>query len=181
MAEILRLLPIIALGGIVAQLALYGSRAGVHALGKPTIWQPAFYLAKVSLTVSLCVLLWKAVMRGGELPLFWAFTYFLLLTGGTSLVTLGFCELGRNLRMGLPDEDTSLITGGVYRFSRNPIYLGLFLLMGASVIYAPSWVNLGAALASVGLHHWIVLAEERYLAARFDAYRSYRTSVHRYL
>jgi len=181
MAGFLRLLPIAALGSIVLQLAIYGYRARMRLLGRPSIWEPAFYLAKISMTVSLGLLLWKALTQGGELPSLWAVIYFFLLAGGTLFLTLGFRELGRNLRMGLPDEDTSLVTGGVYHLSRNPLYLGLFLLLGASLIYAPTWLNLGAALVSVGLHHRIVLAEERYLAQRFKAYASYRARVRRYL
>jgi DNA-binding transcriptional LysR family regulator len=85
------------------------------------------------------------------------------------------------IRMGLPKEPTTLVNEGIYRYSRNPIYLGLFALSGASLIYAFSPLNLVAAVASVAIHHRIVQSEERFLSETFPEYESYRKAVRRYL
>ena len=57
MAEFLRLLPTAALGSISGQIVVYGSRGGIHSLGKPSIWQPTFYPAKISMSFSFGLLL----------------------------------------------------------------------------------------------------------------------------
>jgi protein-S-isoprenylcysteine O-methyltransferase Ste14 len=97
------------------------------------------------------------------------------------IFALGFPKLGTSLRIGLPREETALVTSGIYGLSRNPIYLAIFCLLGASLLYAFSWVNLAAVLISVALHHRIVLAEETYLVNRFVEYSSYKRRVRRYL
>jgi protein-S-isoprenylcysteine O-methyltransferase Ste14 len=74
-----------------------------------------------------------------------------------------------------------LVTSGVYRFSRNPIYAGIFCLMAASLIYAFSWLNVAAVAIGALLHHRIVLGEEKFLASHFDGYDAYRKRVRRYL
>jgi protein-S-isoprenylcysteine O-methyltransferase Ste14 len=83
--------------------------------------------------------------------------------------------------MGLPQDETALVSSGMYGFSRNPIYLGIFLIMGASLVYAFSWVNLVAVILGVALHHRIVLAEEKFLYRQFSGYEAYCRRVRRWL
>lgn len=90
--------------------------------------------------------------------------------------------LGRSLRIGLPRGPTQLRTGGLYRFSRNPIYLGVYLVALGGVLYTPHPVVVVSAIVTVWLHHRIVLAEERFLERRFgDDWREFRRRVPRYL
>ena len=88
---------------------------------------------------------------------------------------------GTNVR---PDRPvTALVTGGPFRFSRNPLYLSLTALyLGITLLCNTLWplVTLVPLLAVV---HWrIVLREERFLEAKFgDAYRAYKTRVRRWI
>jgi protein-S-isoprenylcysteine O-methyltransferase Ste14 len=78
---------------------------------------------------------------------------------------------------------TTLVTDGVYRFTRNPIYLGM----------APLYLALALAMNSVGalvllvplmalLQVGVIRREERYLERRFgDSYRRYKASVRRWV
>lgn len=104
------------------------------------------------------------------------------LAAGVTAMVMALARLGGALRIGLPEEETELKTGGIYSRSRNPVYLGLFTVCIASCLYAPHWLNfLFAAIAAL-VHHRIVLAEERFLEARFgDRWRNYRSRVRRYL
>ena len=181
MATVLRILVFLALASVGLQILFYGSRISGDPLGKPPIAWPALLLAKVSLIVSLALLLLRAVQGDVLLSPATAAVFVCLLIGGAAIFTAAFPRLGKNLRMGLPKEQTVLVTSGVYCVSRNPIYLALFCLLGASLVYAFSWVNLAAAGISVVLHHRIVLAEEKYLAGRFAEYEGYRRRVRRYL
>ena len=75
------------------------------------------------------------------------------------------------------------MTDGVYRFTRNPIYLALALLYGALALAADSAVPLlllPPLLAAV--QAGVIAREERYLEAKFgDEYRRYKASVRRWL
>jgi protein-S-isoprenylcysteine O-methyltransferase Ste14 len=77
---------------------------------------------------------------------------------------------------------TALVTGGVYRRVRNPMYLGLVLIAVAVALAAASdGVMLAAAALAVVLHYGVVRPEERYLSARFGApFERYRARVPRW-
>lgn len=78
---------------------------------------------------------------------------------------------------------TALVTGGLYRYSRNPMYLGLVLVYFAvTAAFGGLWVLVMAIPAVVGLHYGVIRREERYLEDKFgDAYRDYKRSVRRWL
>lgn len=83
-----------------------------------------------------------------------------------------------------PDRPTTaLVTGGLYRFSRNPIYLAMIVGTIAVGIAAGSiWVIVMAAPLAATLDRFVVAREERYLARRFGStYAAYRARVRRWL
>ncbi len=76
-----------------------------------------------------------------------------------------------------------LITSGVYRFSRNPIYLSL-VLIGIGVACAANSVwNLLMLVPFIGAIHWaVILREERYLEQKFGKdYLAYKKQVRRWV
>lgn len=78
---------------------------------------------------------------------------------------------------------TALASGGPYRFTRNPMYLGLLLVL-AGIALATDGPWLLAQLVPLGLllHFGVVRREEANLERRFgDAYRQYRRRVRRWL
>lgn len=76
-----------------------------------------------------------------------------------------------------------LVFRGPYRFTRNPMYVGMTLLtIGLGVASGTVWTLPLAFAALAAVHVLAVLPEERYLTARFGApYREYKARVHRYL
>lgn len=76
-----------------------------------------------------------------------------------------------------------LIFEGPYRFTRNPMYIGMTLLqIGLGIALNNRWIVALALPALLIVHVVAVLPEERYLSERFgDNYRSYLTKVRRYL
>jgi protein-S-isoprenylcysteine O-methyltransferase Ste14 len=78
---------------------------------------------------------------------------------------------------------TALVTDGVFRYTRNPLYVGVSIaLCGIALIAALDWVLVLIAPACVLLHYAVVRREERYLEHKFgEAYRRYRERVPRYL
>lgn len=76
-----------------------------------------------------------------------------------------------------------LIFTGPYRFTRNPMYVGLAVIqVGLGIGFNNLWISLFAAAALLTVHFTAVLPEERYLTEKFgESYRSYRARVRRYL
>jgi protein-S-isoprenylcysteine O-methyltransferase Ste14 len=77
----------------------------------------------------------------------------------------------------------ALVTTGIHGWSRNPIYVGMFLLYAGIGIAARSpWILVLALPLAVILRYGVVAREERYLERRFgDAYRDYKARVRRWL
>lgn len=78
---------------------------------------------------------------------------------------------------------TTIITTGPFRYSRNPVYLGLTLLCTGLAIKADSIWLLGLiTMACLVIHHFVVLKEEAYLERKFgEVYLRYKSSVRRWL
>ncbi|MDD2805620.1 MAG: methyltransferase [Elusimicrobiales bacterium] len=105
-----------------------------------------------------------------------------LFAGGFAVLWLAYRDLGDANTTGLPKAGTQLRTGGVYAYSRNPLYLGLYLMTAGAVTYCGCAVVLALGVAAVAAHHRIVLAEETFLQARFgQAYAEYKARTRRYI
>jgi len=76
-----------------------------------------------------------------------------------------------------------LILGGPFRWSRNPIYVGMALLQaGIGVAAGNAWLLLLLAPLMLILQRNVIEREEEYLGHKFgDAYAAYRASVRRWL
>jgi protein-S-isoprenylcysteine O-methyltransferase Ste14 len=76
-----------------------------------------------------------------------------------------------------------LVTTGIYRWTRNPVYLGFFLLYGGIGVAALSpWILILLLPLVVTIRYGVVAREEAYLERRFgDFYRDYKARVRRWL
>jgi protein-S-isoprenylcysteine O-methyltransferase Ste14 len=77
----------------------------------------------------------------------------------------------------------SLVTTGIHGWTRNPIYLGLFLVYGGigMAVRSPSILILTLPLA-IAIRYGVVAREEAYLERRFgDTYRDYKARVRRWV
>ena len=80
-------------------------------------------------------------------------------------------------------EGSALVTGGIYRITRNPGYVGMALTVsGVALITDAPWALLGAALAVLIVDRGVIVKEEAYLRERFgEEYRAYCSRVRRWL
>jgi protein-S-isoprenylcysteine O-methyltransferase Ste14 len=82
-----------------------------------------------------------------------------------------------------PEKSTALVTRGMFRLSRNPMYLGMALsLLGWAVWLGRPWLVVGPAAFVLYITRFQILPEERALAEKFGlAYQAYRRTTRRWL
>ena len=82
-----------------------------------------------------------------------------------------------------PDRASSLVISGMYRFTRNPMYLGLlFVLTAWAVFLSSAWALLGAAGFVLYMNRFQIAPEERALAKLFGSeYAAYKARVRRWV
>jgi protein-S-isoprenylcysteine O-methyltransferase Ste14 len=158
----------------------------VESVGCIGINKKLFFLGKISLFTSFILI--HLQVRFGNLSLFAKNDVFFwiciaLVTIGVVLFTLSILKLGTfSLRVGLAQEKTFLRTTGVYRLSRNPMLLGLYLMALGSAIYVQNPINWTLVIVALIIHHKIILAEERFMEGRFgEQWIEYRNKVRRYI
>jgi len=88
---------------------------------------------------------------------------------------------GSNVPTNLPI--TTIVASGPYRFTRNPIYLGMFLgLIGLAIAFDNLWLLMMLVPFALVIRYGVVAREETYLERKFgDVYRRYHTRVRRWL
>ena len=81
------------------------------------------------------------------------------------------------------DEPDELVTGGAYRYSRNPMYVGILLLIGGQAVrYKSLHVCWWGLVCWLGFHRRIVEFEEPHLREKHgEAYEEYCDRVPRWL
>ncbi|MBN2167290.1 MAG: isoprenylcysteine carboxylmethyltransferase family protein, partial [Marinilabiliaceae bacterium] len=105
---------------------------------------------------------------------------------GVLLQLLSYVNLGKNLKFGIPDSKEQkkaiLKVTGLYSFSRNPMYVGFFLMTIASCFYVLNPLIWALSLFTLIVHHLIVQKEEKFLKQTFgDEWNAYSKKVRRYL
>lgn len=111
------------------------------------------------------------------------FTGFCIGMLGDMLFLVSVLCMKDSWRAGIPDKDrTKLVTTGIYRYSRNPAFLGFdFMYVGLLLMYFNLSMFVVSSFAIIMLHLQI-LQEERYLTENYEeSYREYRKHVFRYL
>jgi protein-S-isoprenylcysteine O-methyltransferase Ste14 len=106
-----------------------------------------------------------------------------LLFGGIGLLVIALLDLGASWRIGI-DEQTrpGLVTSGLYRFCRNPIFSAILVVLIGYTVLLPTGLSLAMlAGAFIGIRQQ-VLTEEAYLSRTYgDAYHAYASRVGRFL
>ncbi|RWK60700.1 MAG: isoprenylcysteine carboxylmethyltransferase family protein [Mesorhizobium sp.] len=112
------------------------------------------------------------------------------ITGG-SLILVGFALFAAGIRnfmraeTPVPTNEPTrvLVTTGIHGWTRNPIYLGMFLIYGGIGVAAQNmWILVLTLPLVILIRYGVVAREEAYLERRFgDAYRDYKQRVRRWL
>jgi protein-S-isoprenylcysteine O-methyltransferase Ste14 len=165
-----------------------------RVLDKSTAPMQRFFMAMTNIITAAVVL--NIIAHTSGIQYYSAFSRFPLLDGvlfdvigfSIGLVGLGLCCVAQNTmknswRMGIDEHvKTDLVTGGVYRYIRNPTYVGVtFMLIGVWMIW-PTWAFALIALAFYLLIEVQVRYEEEFLERTHGAeYRDYLKTTKRYI
>ncbi|MCQ0990479.1 methyltransferase family protein [Jiella marina] len=119
---------------------------------------------------------WPAALR-------WPVGVVAILLGGgiVGAALFGFRRAKTNPEPWKPS--TALVAEGIYRLSRNPMYLGMALVYGGIAILFDCALTLALLVAAlIAIHYGVILREERYLEAKFgEDYRALKRQTRRWL
>jgi protein-S-isoprenylcysteine O-methyltransferase Ste14 len=116
---------------------------------------------------------WLAYCVGGLLVAVWA--------GISWAAEREFRRARTSIRPTVPT--TALVVSGPFRFTRNPLYLGMVCLyLGIAVILQAIWALIALPLVLAVMHRGVIQREERYLERKFgQTYIRYRSTTRRWL
>lgn len=122
--------------------------------------------------------------RAGGVGLFWLLGFGLLIVGTLIylICVMEFAVRGRGTPAPI-DAPRRLVVGGLYRFVRNPMYIGVLSVVLGWAFLSKSLELMGyAALLALAFHAFIRLYEEPALTKQFGPeYESYLRTVHRWV
>lgn len=156
----------------------------MNPIGKTTIHPVFFYTGKLSgyfTWIAMLLSLFNIHVVEKNTFMYNPWIFLPILLAGLFFTVMSLVNLDSSTRLGLPQENTSFKTNGLYRISRNPMYVGFNLLTLSSVIFFLNLWILIPGIYSMVVYHLIILGEEKFLDDRFgEDYRYYKTQVRRY-
>jgi protein-S-isoprenylcysteine O-methyltransferase Ste14 len=108
----------------------------------------------------------------------------LLIAVGLVLAILGLHEFKRVETEVSPHRPSkALATGGIYAYTRNPLYLAITLVyLGIAAATDDLWLLSLAVPLLIVIRYGVIAREERYLRVRFgEEYRQYQERVRRWV
>jgi protein-S-isoprenylcysteine O-methyltransferase Ste14 len=141
---------------------------------------PLIFLAGLAVGFGL-----EALLPGASLPgvVRWALGGVLVVAGFALLVSFNtsFSRKGTAVEPWKPT--TAIVTGGPYRLTRNPAYLGMALVyVGIALLAEALWVLVPLPVVLAVIDRGVIAREERYLERKFGReYLDYKGTVRRWI
>jgi protein-S-isoprenylcysteine O-methyltransferase Ste14 len=106
-----------------------------------------------------------------------------LLIASLNWILVAQAQMGQSWRIGIdPDHKAELVQSGVFRLSRNPIFLGMRLTLLGVFLVLPNAISLVVLVMGEALIQIQVRLEEEFLAGIYrEAYQNYRRKTRRWL
>ena len=172
-------------------LGAFLAKSGKQAMGKPTIQPVLFYTGKFLLfgvwALFAVIALFPEyrnivpLLIQEQIPDFQKLLAAVFLIPANLIIVPAYLSMGLITNIGLPTGKHELRTSGIYKISRNPMYLSFIFLNTATFLFLPSILLLAVMLYGMIVHHFITLGEENYLEKEFgDEYKKYKARVPRY-
>jgi protein-S-isoprenylcysteine O-methyltransferase Ste14 len=158
---------------------------------RPSDAVAASFITRPPLIYLACLLLGLALDRVVPLPLALPGAALMQWMAGGGLILIGFAIMaagvsnfsGATTPVRSNQPVRVLVTTGIHGWSRNPIYIGMFLVYAGIGIAAGSpWILILVLPLAITVRYGVVAREEAYLERHFgDAYRDYKARVRRWL
>lgn len=145
-------------------------RAGLFAplLGKEKI---AFWVYQISTAIILIYLLLLKIRTDSN----WFYPGLIIYSLGIVLYAVSIVNYAKPKMNGIN-------INGLYRISRNPMYIAYFIYFLGCVFLTQSWILLALLIIFQISTHWIILSEERWCIKKFgEEYIKYMNKVRRYV
>lgn len=157
--------------GLLAMLDQTAIRRAAHFPPMEKSEKTAYWLYQLS-TAAIFVSLFFLHIKITPLPMFGA--GLAVYAAGALLLILSMVHFARPSANGINQK-------GLYRISRNPMYVAYFIYFLGCVLLTQSFMLLGAVLLFQLTSHWIIRSEERWCIQTFgEEYLQYRNQVRRY-
>ncbi|MDR3172817.1 MAG: isoprenylcysteine carboxylmethyltransferase family protein [Treponema sp.] len=107
----------------------------------------------------------------------------LLCYAGLIIFFMALLSFGKAWRIGIDEKNSNeLITGGIFRYSRNPIFLFMDMYFTGMMLVYPTVILILTALGAAAGLHLQILREEKFLLEKFgEKYAEYKKHTRRYL
>ncbi len=117
-----------------------------------------------------------------EIPSFLNFILVLIGIIGLGLIIIAFFQLNKNLSpFPTPKEYARLLTNGVFKLIRHPIYTGILLIFFSIAVFQGSGYRLLISFLLLILFHFKTLYEEKKLSEKFPEYEIYKKNSGKFL
>jgi protein-S-isoprenylcysteine O-methyltransferase Ste14 len=99
------------------------------------------------------------------------------------LGVIAFRQAGTTVNPTTPQSTSSLVSGGIYRVTRNPMYLGFLLALVGLAVFLANPLSLVLVPAFVAyMNRFQIAPEERVLSEKFgEAFAAYKKKVRRWV
>lgn len=122
-------------------------------------------------------------------PLAWAHSPtvqllgFVVMAEGAVFAAVAQYQMGRAWRIGVPDQEPShLMTRGLFRFSRNPVFFGMAAIFLGALLIAPNALTLASFSLAIFAMSIQIRLEEGHLSSKLgSAYDAYKARVRRWI
>ena len=147
-----------------------------------------FKLVMASLTAAVIIYFFTPEIYSFLLPVVWLenrtthFTGIVLLMLSLGWTVLAQIQMGNSWRIGIDEEkETALVQSGLFRFSRNPIFLGMIVTLAGVFLIIPNALTLLFLVLGFVLNQIQVRLEEEFLAqAHGTEYENFKREVRRW-
>lgn len=156
----------------------------IKIIGQPTINPVLFFSGKIAGYVTWIFFFIQFFYNFNhfEISYIIPIAAYILFGIGLLISILSIVNLGSSTTLGIPKKETVFKTNGLYKISRNPMYLGFNIIALSAVLHTLNIFILLLFLYSAIIYHLIILKEEQFLKDRFKGkYTSYLKTVRRYL
>lgn len=149
-----------------------------------SIWKTSDFLVGLTMALGMLIEYFVVDWDLSFSPVFRAIFGFVLTVSGFFLIASSRKEFSRAKQPRAPGiPTTQIIDTGVFGFSRNPLYLGIVLILpGLGFLFNIVWWVILTPLLLAALHWLLIIPEEQYLESEFkEVYENYRKRVRRWI